>query len=180
MRFRTTGRLLALGLAVGSPLALGACGSGQSASGTTRSTTSTFATGGTSTTSTTTKVRLTGPSLATIEGSKTVEVGGKVVVVPTDHGAPIDPQIDDGQQIVISAGGFLPARLYSTPGMAIVWTNLTEQPQQITFDALAVTSPVIFPGGTFRYSTPGVGSESIAYHSDTGLAAVVTILPAGI
>jgi hypothetical protein len=121
---------------------------------------------------------LTGPSVAEISGSSKVEVGGKEVSVPTDGGRPINPQIADGQQIIISAAGFLPERLYSVPSEAIVWTNLTNQPQQVVFDYFAVTSPVIPPGGTFRYTTPS--SESIAYHSKSGLHAVVTILPPGL
>jgi hypothetical protein len=167
--------------AIGLVASLGACGTSAKASSSSKTTTTTTAaaTQGTgSSTSTTEKVALSGPTVAEIDGSKTVEVGGKTVKVPTDGGKPIDSQVDDGEQIVISASGFLPARLYSNPGQAIVWTNLTDQPQQIMFDAFAVTSPVIAPGATWSWKTQD--SESIAYHSASGLTAVVTVLPPGL
>jgi hypothetical protein len=164
--------------------ALGACGSSPKASGATKSTASTPAsstpttTASSGSTTTTTKIPLTGPSVTQIDASKTVDVGGKTVAVPTDGGKPIVQGVDDGQQIVISATGFLPERLYSDPGSAIVWTNLTNQPQQILFDAFTVTSPVIPPGGSWSWKTQD--SESIAYRSASGLAAVVTVLPPGL
>lgn len=100
------------------------------------------------------------------------------MTVPTDEGKPISANIDDGQQIIISAQGFLPARLYSTNSEAIVWTNLTDQPQQVIFDYFSVKSPIIPPGGTYSYKTPA--SESIAYRSASGMHAVVTINPPGV
>jgi hypothetical protein len=175
--------LLFAGLAL--TVALGACGSAAKNSASTdkdatTSTTAGSATQGTksTTTSTTEKVALTGPTASEIDGSKTVEVGGKTVKVPTDGGKPINSQVDDGQQIVISASGFLPSRLYSNPGKAIVWTNLTDQPQQIIFDAFPVKSTVIAPGAVWSWKTQD--SESIAYHSNTGLSAVVAVLPPGL
>lgn len=169
-------------LAVCLAASLGACSTAaktsSDSSGT--STTAVASTQGTgsSTTSTTEKVALSGPSVGEIDSSKTVVVGGRTVEVPTDGGKAINPQVDDGQQIVISASGLLPARLYSDPGEAIVWTNLTDQPQRIMFDAFAVTSPVIAPGSSWSWKTQD--SESIAYRSASGLTAVVTVLPPGL
>jgi len=165
-------------------VSLGACGStAKNSSSTNGSGTTSTAVGSTtrstgSPTSTTEKVALTGPTVGEIQGSKTVTIGDKTVTVPTDGGKPINASVDDGQQIVISASGFLPARLYSNPGKAIVWTNLTGQPQRISFDAFAVTSPLIVPGGSWSWKTQN--SESIAYRSDSGLSAVVTVLPPGL
>jgi hypothetical protein len=161
--------------------ALGACGSSPKASDATKATAATSASSTPTTTpatTTTTKIPLTGPSVTKIDASKTVAVGGKTVTVPTDGGKPIVQGVDDGQQIVISSTGFLPERLYSDPGSAIVWTNLTNQPQQILFDAFSVTSPVIPPGGSWSWKTQD--SESIAYRSASGLSAVVTVLPPGL
>jgi hypothetical protein len=119
---------------------------------------------------------LTGPSAATIRQSTQVVVGGKEVAVPTEIGTtPIAPQIDDGQQIIISAAGLLPARLFSDPKIPVTWTNLTDQPQQVIFDYLPVKSPVIAPGGTFSYTS--LSSESIAYHTASGLHGVDTVNP---
>jgi hypothetical protein len=101
-------------------------------------------------------------------------VGGKTVAVPTESGtAPIAPQIDDGQQIIISAGGFLPARLLSDPKLPVTWTNLTDEPQRIIFEALPVRSPLIAPGGTWSWTTGS--SESIGYRSASGLHGVDTV-----
>jgi hypothetical protein len=162
--------------------ALGACGSSPKATDATKPTATTSAsttpTTSPGSTTTTAKIPLTGPSVTKIDGSKTVAVGGRTVTVPTDGGKPIVQGVDDGQQIVISATGFLPERLYSDPGSAIIWTNLTNQPQQILFDAFSVTSPVIPPGGSWSWKTQD--SESIAYRSASGLSAVVTVLPPGL
>jgi hypothetical protein len=168
---------------LGAALAVAACGSSSKASGTTStsssSTTSTTASNpGSSSSSTTATTALTGPSVADIQSQKTVVVAGKTVTVPTDQGKPINADIDDGQQIIISSAGFLPAKLYSYPSHAIVWTNLTDQPQKISFDAFSVTSPVIAPGDTWSWTTQD--SESIAYHSSSGLSAVVVVLPPGV
>jgi hypothetical protein len=132
--------------------------------------------GATSVTSASVTERPTGPSVSTIAHSTHVMVGGKVAAVPTEIGTtPIAPQIDDGQQIIISASGLLPARLFSNPKVPVTWTNLTNQPQQVIFDYLPVKSPVIAPGGTFSYTSQS--SESIAYHTASGLKAVDTVNP---
>jgi hypothetical protein len=162
---------------------LGACGSSPSGSAkptdksATTSTTATTA-GSTGTSTPTSFAHVTGPSVATIDSSKTVTVGGRTVKVPTDSGKPITTDVGDGQQIIISAAGFLPQKLYSTPTVPIVWTNLTEQDQQVVFDYFSVTSPVIPPGGTFTWKT--AASESIAYRSSSGMRAVVVVNPPGI
>jgi hypothetical protein len=159
---------------------LGGCASGKTAGGSaTTSTTATTASTTTTTPSTTTSsIPVTGPSLATIAGSKTVTVGGKKVAVPTDSGKAIPPDVGDGQQIIITVGGFLPKRLYATPSAAVVWTNLTDQPQQVVFDHFAVHSQVIPPGGHFSWTSQD--SESIAYHSVSGMHAVLVLNPPGV
>jgi hypothetical protein len=159
---------------------LGGCGSnGKAGDSATTSMTTTTSTQPTTATSTTIlSIPVTGPSLATIAGSKTVTVGGKKVAVPTDSGRSIPNEVGDGQQIIITVGGFLPKRLYATPSDLVVWTNLTDQPQQVVFDHFAVRSHVIPPGGTFSWSSPD--SESIAYHSVSGMHAVLVLNPPGV
>lgn len=86
--------------------------------------------------------RLTGPSVAQIEQARQVTVRGKTVAVPTEIGAhPIAAAIDDGQQVIISATGFLPQRLFSTPDEAVTWTNLTDEDQVVIFDHLRCGRP---------------------------------------
>ena len=160
---------------------LGACSSNNAANGNTNrqsTTTSLSTTSTTAPTTTTSSFPVTGPSVATIAASKTVTVGGKTVKVPTDSDRPISSSVADGQEIIISVGGFLPKRLYSTPSDPIVWTNLTNQPEQVIFDHFPVTSPVIPPGGTFSWKS--AASESISYHAASGIRAVVVINPPGI
>jgi uncharacterized Zn-binding protein involved in type VI secretion len=157
------------------------CGSGGKAGGSVTTgapTTSSSAGSSTTTSSTTSSIPVTGPSLATIAGSSTLTIGGKKIAVPTDSGRPISPNIDDGQQIIITVGGFLPQRLYATPSALVVWTNLTNEPQQVVFDHFAVHSPVIPPGG--KYSWTSQASESISYHSVSGMHAVLVLNPPGV
>ncbi|HXQ60251.1 MAG TPA: hypothetical protein VN799_09125 [Acidimicrobiales bacterium] len=119
---------------------------------------------------------LTGPSVAVIEQARQVTVGGKAVAVPTEIGThPIAAAIDDGQQIIISAAGFLPHRLFSTPDEAVTWTNLTDEPQVVIFDYLPVRSPVIAPGGSFSWTSHS--TQSIAYRTASGLQGVDTVNP---
>lgn len=126
--------------------------------------------------STASRGRPTGPSVAEIARSTHVVVRGKDVAVPTEIGTtPIAPDIDDGQQIIISAGGFLPARLFSTPKVPVTWTNLTDQTQQVIFDYLPVKSPPIAPGASFSWTSQS--SQSIAYHTSSGLHGVDTVNP---
>jgi hypothetical protein len=123
-----------------------------------------------------TGIRITGPSVAQIERARQVTVGGKTVAVPTEIGThPISPAIDDGQQIIISAAGFLPRRLFSTPDEPVTWTNLTDEPQRVIFDYFPVRSPVIAPGGTFSWTS--MSTLSIAYKTASGLRGVDTVNP---
>jgi hypothetical protein len=169
-------------LAVLTAVLLAACGSGSpksasSSSSPSSSTTASSQASGT-TTATTAVSGATGPSISTIDSAKSVTVGGKSVTVPIDDGKPVLPGVDDGQQIVISAGGILPSKLYANPSQAIVWTNLTDQSQQVKFDYFSVTSPVIPPGGTWSWSTQD--SESIAFRTVSGMKAVVIVNPPGV
>jgi hypothetical protein len=162
---------------------LAACSSNKSGSPATDSPATTGVATTTPTTNSTTATTpvtfaATGPSAATIAGSHAVTVGGKSVTVPTDSGKPISVEVDDGQQILITVDGFLPKRLYSANSEDLVWTNLTNQPQRVIFDHFDVKSPLIPPGGTFSWSTPA--SESISYHSASGMHGVVTINPPGV
>jgi hypothetical protein len=174
--------VLVLATCLGLVAVLGACGTSKAANGDGKatSTTTTQTTPSTAASTTTSSIPVTGPSLATIAASKTVKIDGKTVKVPTDSGVSVAKNNDvaDGQDVIISVGGFLPLRLYSTPSESIVWTNLTDQSQQVIFDHFPVTSPAIPPGGTFSWKS--AASESISYHSASGMHAVVVINPPGI
>jgi hypothetical protein len=114
--------------------------------------------------------------VAQIRNSPTVTVGGRTVAVPTQaHGRPVSPVVDDGQTVLISAAGFLPHRLFSSPGVPVTWTNLTDQAQRIEFDNEPVRSPAIPPGGTWSWTTQS--SLSVAYRSASGLTGVITVNP---
>ena len=171
--------MLVPALAVALAAVLAGCGSTTNANGSSSTTSPpTTSTPTTASSTTTSSIPVTGPSLATIAGSSTVTIEGKKVAVPTDSGKPISTDVGDGQQIIISVGGFLPKRLYATPSDLVVWTNLTNQPQQVVFDHFAVHSGVIPPGGKFSWSSPS--SESISYHSVSGMHAVLVLNPPGV
>ena len=89
-------------------------------------------------------------------------VGGKKVVVPTDSGRPIpSSEIGDGQQIIITVGGFLPqAPIRHSFGSRGV-DQPDDQPQQVVFDHFRCPSPVIPPGGTFSWKSAGVGEHLV-------------------
>lgn len=171
-----------IGLVAVAASLLAACGSNSPKSASTSSTTTTTSSESdsqtTNTTATTAVDGATGPSISTIDSSKSVTVGGKSVTVPVDSGKPVLPGVDDGQQIAITEGGILPSKLYANPSQAIVWTNLTNQSQQVKFDYFSVTSPVIPPGGTWSWSTQD--SESIAFRTTSGMRAVVIVNPPGV
>ena len=85
--------------------------------------------------------------------------------VPTERGSrPISPSNDAGQQVIIAKQGYvLPVWLVAQVTLPIVWTNLSGSPQQVVFDTAPVRSPVIPPGGTFIWTSPGYG-VNLTYH----------------
>jgi hypothetical protein len=96
--------------------------------------------------------------------------------VPTERGSrPIDPSNDAGQEVVIAKGGYLlPEWLVADVGLPITWTNLSGTPQQVVFDDAPMRSPVIPPGGTFSWTSPGF-AISLTYHTVAGHAGKLTL-----
>jgi hypothetical protein len=97
--------------------------------------------------------------------------------VPTEggRGRPIDPTNDAGQAVIIAKGGYLlPEWLVADYQLPITWTNLSGAPQQIIFDDAPMHSPVIPQGGTFTWTSPGIGI-SLTYHTATGRHARLTL-----
>jgi hypothetical protein len=106
-------------------------------------------------------------------GHVVVPVAGISTTVPREvPDRPINPVIDAGQQIVITAQGFEPKRLDASDALPVMWTNLSNAPQQLVFVALPVRSKVIPVGGQFVWNAHGV-ALSVAYHSVSGLSGVV-------
>lgn len=157
------GRRPGFGLLLAVAVTLAGCGSSTPARSASTSVSSTTAV-------------VTGPSVDAILHSSTVVVGGREVAVPDQVGSrPVSPTYDMGQHVLVSVGGVLPKWLFATRGEPVVWTNLTDQPQQIVFDHLQVRSPPILPGGTWTFTT--VSSESISYHTTSGMHGVVETEP---
>lgn len=106
-------------------------------------------------------------------------VGDMRVRVPTEiHGqlpsrSPNAAQA--GQEILITPGGIRPSLLLATQGLRVVWTNLTDQPQQIIFTNASGGSGPIRPGGTFSIATPR--SESYTFRTASGLEGVLNVDP---
>lgn len=86
--------------------------------------------------------------------------------VPTERGARhIDAENDAGQAVIIAIDGHLaPQWLVANVNLPITWTNLSGKSEQIDFDDAPVRSPVIPPGGTFTWTSPGFG-VSLTYHT---------------
>ena len=89
----------------------------------------------------------------------------------------IDPTFDFGQAVLITPHGFRPAWLVSLVGEPIVWWNQSGKPQSVVFDHQGTHSPVIPPGGSYRYTPPT--ALSVTYHSGTTptLTAKVQVTP---
>ncbi len=110
-------------------------------------------------------------------GTATVGAPSPTTTVPTERGAsrPIDPSNDAGQEVVIAKGGYLlPEWLVAEVNLPITWTNLSGVPQQVVFDDAPVRSPVIAPGATFTWTSPGY-AISLTYHTAAGRHARLTL-----
>jgi len=101
-------------------------------------------------------------------------IAGRSVRIPTQPGCVlISPGVASGDQVLITATGLRPAHLLGGVKVPITFTNLTDQPQQLTFEYSSVRSPVIAPGGTWTW-TPKTGI-SVAYDSPSGLHGLLDI-----
>jgi len=74
-----------------------------------------------------------------------------------------DPNFDAGFNIQITADGFHPRSLVAVCCHPVTWTNRTAATVTVAFDAQAVASGPIPPGGQFVFTPPSV--QSISYHS---------------
>ena len=77
----------------------------------------------------------------------------------------IDPNIDNGQQILITAHKFIPHWLVSIVDEDVVWWNQTSKVQRIRFANGTVDSGPIKPGDSFSFKPSD--SVSIPYASVT-------------
>jgi hypothetical protein len=108
-------------------------------------------------------------------GHVVLPVAGTSTTVPREVQArPINPVVDSGQQIVITAQGFEPARLYANDHVPVVWTNLSGTPQTVSFVAFPIRSAVIPVGGQFVW-TPSGAALTMAYRSASGLHAILAL-----
>jgi hypothetical protein len=127
--------------------------------------------GTTAPSSTTTTTTATAKFLAPESDYGTGAVGAPnpTTTVPTERGnRPINVENDAGQEVVIGEHGQLaPEMLVADVSLPITWTNLSGAPQQIVFNDAPLRSPVIAPGQTFTWTSPGYGI-SLAYHLVNG------------
>jgi hypothetical protein len=108
-------------------------------------------------------------------GHVVLPVAGTSTTVPREvPGRPIDPVVDAGQQIVITAQGFEPARLYANDSVSVVWTNLSGTPQTVSFVAFPIHSAVIPVGGQFVW-TPSGAALTMAYRSASGFHGILAL-----
>ncbi|MGO9195950.1 MAG: hypothetical protein ACLQK4_02325 [Acidimicrobiales bacterium] len=155
-------------------LALAACSAGASASSS-----STSRAGGTKATTTSTTAPPRSTTTIPAPAASYVMIKGKRVKVPTELKTyPINRERDTGQQVVIYKGYFAPETLTANSG-TIVFTNLTDQVQEVTFPyfpapATPLHSGPIPPGQTFKFHHSGtialkyVGSNGSFGYLDIG------------
>lgn len=98
-----------------------------------------------------------------------VRVAGREVLVPTEQGhEPINAETSFGQNVIITATGFQPFKLYAAASTPIVFTNLTDSTQVVEFydfPSLKDSKPI--PPGmawSFEYS----GAINIGYGNRAG------------
>ena len=89
----------------------------------------------------------------------------------------IDPNIDNGQQILITGRGFLPHWLVSVVGEDVVWWNQTAKVQRIRFDNGTVDSGPINPGESFSYKPSDTVSIPYASVTDPRTEGVIQVEP---
>jgi hypothetical protein len=98
-----------------------------------------------------------------------VSVGGHKVLMPTekDH-EPINAYSAFGQNVIITAKGFEPSKLYAADTAATVFTNLTDTTQEVVFYHFpnAANSGPIPPGGS--YSLHYGGAIALVYGNRSG------------
>ena len=89
----------------------------------------------------------------------------------------IDPNIDNGQQILSTAHKFSPHWLVSIVDEDIVWWNQTSKVQRIRFANGTVDSGPIKPGDSFSYKPSDTVSIPYASVTDPHLKGVIQVEP---
>lgn len=143
-------------------ITLAACGSSNSASGT-----STTRSSGTPDPST--------PSTADFypKGHIVPKPDTPTTVPREAPGQPVTAYIGAGQQIIITPHGFWPATLYANFEVPITWTNNSGHAQTVSFDHIPVTSGVIPSGAQFVWKTHFGGSYT--FSSASGFHALLIL-----
>jgi hypothetical protein len=98
-----------------------------------------------------------------------VTVGGRKLVIPTENGhEPINSYSSFGQNVVITAKGFEPYKLYAASSTSIVFTNLTSTIQEVKFSHFpnVKTSGPILPGRSFSMKYDA--AIALVYSNRTG------------
>jgi hypothetical protein len=91
--------------------------------------------------------------------------------------ASIDPNIDNGQEVLITKGAFVPHWLVSIVDRDIVWVNKTSTVQRIRFDNGTVDSGPIRPGKTFTYRPTDEVSIPYAAVGDRHMTGIIQVEP---
>jgi hypothetical protein len=115
-------------------------------------------------------------STSTLDPGRVVAAPSTPTTVPHERGVrPIDPAVDNGQQILITRTAFVPAQLFADVTKPVVWTNLSGKTQTVVFDVIAVHSPPIPAGAQFVWH-PSTTLD-LAYHSASGLRGALILQP---
>jgi len=145
-------------------IALAACGSPNSAQGT-------------STTQSSIGTTSDGPTTSTSDfypqGHIVPKPDTPTTVPKEGPGQKVTQDIGAGQQIIIMPNGFWPKTLYANYQVAITWTNLSGEPQKVSFDHIPVASGIIPAGAQFVWKTHFGGSYT--YGSASGFHALLIL-----
>jgi hypothetical protein len=98
-----------------------------------------------------------------------VTVGGHSVLLPTEeHHEPITGYSGFGQNIIVTAEGFSPSKLYAVSTAPIVFTNLTDTAQEVVFYHFpnVANSGQIASGGS--YSLHYTAAIALVYGNRSG------------
>ena len=89
----------------------------------------------------------------------------------------IDPNFDNGQEILITGHTFIPHWLVSIVDEDIVWWNQTSRVQRIRFENGTVDSGPIKPGESFSYKPSDSVSIPYASATDPHMSGVIQVEP---
>jgi hypothetical protein len=106
--------------------------------------------------------------------SSTITLGGTEYPVPTEGGSrPIPSGNATGQQVILTAKGFLPRELFAPSHKPVVFTNLTDHTVTLTFEVTSQGPPATLAPGQSTSFVPR--ATQFTYQSSTHYGGIVVV-----